>query len=62
MDLKWEDKIEDKGKHRKFENFWKGPYKISTYHGNNTFTLQDMDGQLYAGGHINGRFLKHYIP
>lgn len=59
--LKWVAKIEDKGKHDKFENLWKETYKISVYHGNNTFIFQEMDVQLYAGGHVNGRFLKHYI-
>eukprot|EP00253_Pinus_taeda_P016277 PITA_16277 len=31
--LRWDARHEDKGKHGKFENLWKGPYKIATYHG-----------------------------
>jgi hypothetical protein len=58
--LKWEAKIEEKGKHGKFENLWKGPYLISAFHGNNTYILQEVDGSQYAGGPVNGRFLKHY--
>ena len=58
--LKWEDTIEEKGKHGKFENLWKGPYQISAFHGNNTYILQEIDGTPYAGGPVNGRFLKHY--
>ena len=47
-------------KHGKFENLWKGPYQISAFHGNNTYILQEIDGTPYAGGPVNGRFLKHY--
>ena len=31
--LKWDARNEDKGKHGKFDNLWKGPYKISAYRG-----------------------------
>eukprot|EP00253_Pinus_taeda_P010803 PITA_10803 len=58
--LKWEARIEEKGKHGKFKNLWKGPYLISAYHGSNTYILQELDGSPYAGGPVNGRFLKHY--
>ncbi len=37
--LKWEAKIKEKGKHGKFENLWKGPFKIVGFHGNNTYIL-----------------------
>ena len=37
--LKWEARIEEKGKYGKFENLWKGPFKIATFHGNNTYIL-----------------------
>ena len=57
--LKWEARIEEKGKHGKFENIWKGPFKVAAFHGNNTYILQEMDGQPCAGGPVNGRFLKH---
>ena len=51
---------QQKGKHGKFENLWKGPFKIAGFHGNNTYILQKIYGGSYAGGPINGRFLKHY--
>ena len=57
--LKWEAGIEEKGKHGKFENIWKGPFKVAAFHGNNTYILQEMDGQPCAGGPVSGRFLKH---
>ena len=58
--LKWEAIIEEKGKHGKFENLWKGHFKVVAFHGNNTYILQEIDGKPYAGGLVNGRFLKHY--
>lgn len=58
--LKWEVKIEEKGKHGKFENLWKGPFNIVGFHGNNTCILQEIDGGSYARGPVNGKSLKHY--
>ena len=37
--LKWDAKYEDKGKHGKFDNLWKGPFRVSTFLGNNSFFL-----------------------
>ena len=37
--LKWDSRHEDKGKHGKFENLWKGPYQIAEDHGNNSYSL-----------------------
>ena len=31
--LKWDARNEDKGKHGKFKNLWKGPFKIAAYQG-----------------------------
>ena len=31
--LKWDARNEEKGKHGKFENLWKGPFKIAAYRG-----------------------------
>ena len=58
--LKWEARIEEKEKHCKFENIWKGPFRVATFYGNNTYILQEMDGQPCAGGLVSDRFLKHY--
>jgi hypothetical protein len=43
--LRWDARIEEKGKNSKFENLWKGPYKVATYHGNNAFFLEDLNGE-----------------
>lgn len=58
--LKWDARNEDKGKHDKFENLWKGPYKIATYCGQNAFLLNEMNGDECPGRLINGQLLKRY--
>eukprot|EP00253_Pinus_taeda_P004979 PITA_04979 len=58
--LKWDARNEEKGKHGKFENIWKGMYKTATYQGQNAFLLQDLNGEDYPGGLVNGRLLKRY--
>eukprot|EP00253_Pinus_taeda_P009672 PITA_09672 len=58
--LKWDARNEEKGKHGKFENLWKGPFKITIYWGQNAFLLKEMNGEDCLGGPINGRLLKRY--
>eukprot|EP00253_Pinus_taeda_P028217 PITA_28217 len=43
--LKWDARNEEKGKHGKFENLWKGPFKIVAYRGQNAFLLKEMNGE-----------------
>ena len=59
--LKWDSRREDKGKHGKFENLWKGPYIIHSIRGHKAFFLQGLNGEELFGGPINGRMLKHYF-
>ena len=59
--LKWDAPHEDKGKHRKFNHLWVGPYLIVAHRGDNAFILQYPDGSQYERGTVNGRFLKHYL-
>lgn len=47
--LKWDTINEEKGKHGKFENIWKGPFRIATCQGENAFILQEMNGEYYPG-------------
>ena len=56
--LKWDARNEEKGKHGKFENLWKGPFKIAAYRGQNAFLLKEINGEDCPGGPINGRLLK----
>eukprot|EP00253_Pinus_taeda_P021285 PITA_21285 len=58
--LRWDARHEDKGKHGKFENLWKGPYKIAAYRDQNAFLLKEMNDDEYPGGPINGWLLKRY--
>ena len=59
--LKWDARHEDKGKHRKFDHLWRGPYLITKNHGNNSYSLQGFDGDPFSARLVNGRCLKHYI-
>ena len=61
MVLKWDSRREEKGKHGKFENLWKGPYVIHSIRGHNAFFLQELNGEEVLGGPVNGRMLKHYF-
>ena len=59
--LKWDARNEDKGKHGKFDHLWTGPYKVSTYCGDNAYFLKGPDGECIGWGLVNGRFLKRYL-
>ena len=61
MVLKWDSRHEDKGKHGKFYELWKGPYSICSFLGRNAYFLEDSEGNRVGIGPINGRFLKHYL-
>jgi len=58
--LRWDARREDKGKHGKFDNFWFGPFSIVEVKGNNTFILQNLEGQYFPLP-VNGKYLNHYI-
>ena len=60
MVLKWDARYEDKGKHGKFDELWKGPYSICAFAGRNAYFLEDSEGNRVGDGPINGRFLKYY--
>ena len=59
--LKWDARHEDKGKHGKFDELWKGPYSICSFSGRNAYFLEDSEGKRVGIGPVNGRFLKHYL-
>ena len=59
--LKWDARYEDKGKHGKFNNLWKGPYTIFSFCGKNSYFLKDSEGLQVGIGPVNGKFLKHYL-
>jgi hypothetical protein len=56
--LKWDAPKQDKGKHNKFDALWIGPFKISEVSSNNTYRLQDLEGEEVFNSPVNGHFLK----
>jgi hypothetical protein len=59
--LKWDAPKQDRGKHGKFEALWIKPFKISEKFTNNTYKLQNLEGDEFFGGPVNGHFLKNLI-
>ena len=59
--LRWDAVREEKGKHGKFNNLWKGPYKVAAFAGKNAYMLEEVEGGCVLGAPINGRLLKHYF-
>ena len=59
--LKWDDVRQDKGKNGKFESLWIGPFVIAQVQKNNTFKLQNLEGEEVFDGLVNGQFLKLYF-
>jgi len=42
--LRWDSRREDLDKHGKFDHLWLGSYNIATIEGNNSFSLQNLEG------------------
>lgn len=61
MVLKWDAVREDKGKHKKINHLWKGPYKVATFAGSNAYMLEEVVDGCVLGAPVNGRLLKHYF-
>ena len=59
--LLWDAPHEEKGKHGKFNHLWKRPYKIASFRGNNSYVLDEMEGDLVSRALVTGRLLKHYF-
>jgi hypothetical protein len=59
--LKWDTLRQEKGKHDKFYSLWTGPFMITQVQDNNTFILQNLEGDEVFSGPVNGRFLKLYF-
>ena len=56
--LKWDAPKKDKGKHNKLKSLWIGPFKISKVFSNNTYQLQELEGEEVFSSLVNGHFLK----
>ena len=59
--LKWDTVRKDKGKHGKFDSLWIGPFVISQIQNNNTFKLQNLEGEEVFDGPLNGQFFKLFF-
>ena len=55
--LKWDAQNEDKGKHVKFKHLQKGSYQIVEDQGNNSYVLQEANGDSFPGGLSMAGFL-----
>ncbi|XP_059070704.1 uncharacterized protein LOC131860321 [Cryptomeria japonica] len=56
--LKWNSKDQDKGKHEKFEALWLGPYIVINKGGENSYFLQNTDGEIQEFP-VHAQYLKH---
>jgi len=56
--LNWDAPRQDRGKHNKFDSLWIGPFKIYEVFSNDTYKLQDLEGEAVFNGLVNGHFLK----
>lgn len=44
--LQWNAKGQDKGKHKKFESLWIGPFVVCDPNGKNSYFLQTMNSEI----------------
>ena len=58
--LLWNARTEDKGKHDKFDPIWLGPYSVFIMHGEDSYFLSDVTGDILEFP-IHGQFLKRYF-
>ena len=58
--LLWDKRREKPGKHGKFDSLWMGPYIIHDVAGDNSFYLNDMDGEKQSLP-VNGQILKLFF-
>ena len=57
--VRWDAHRDEKPKHGKFDHLWLGPFRIVRSLENNTFVLQNLEGDELAVP-VNGRFLKNF--
>jgi hypothetical protein len=60
MILMWNARLEDKGKHGKFDPIWLGPYCICDTNGENSYFLKDLTRDVLELP-VHGQFLKRYF-
>ena len=60
MILMWNARLEDKGKHSKFDPIRLGPYCICGTNGEDSYFLKDLTGDILEFP-VHGQFLKRYF-
>ena len=60
MVLMWNARLEDKGKHGKFDPIWLGPYLIDSNWGDDSYLLKELSGGILELP-VHGQFLKGYF-
>ena len=58
--LMWNARLQDKGKHGKFDPIWLGPYLIDSSWGNDSYFIKDLSGNLLELP-VHGQFMKRYF-
>ena len=58
--LMWNARIEDKGKHGKFDPIWLDPYLIEASWGEDSYLVKDLPGNILELV-VHGQFLKRYF-
>jgi hypothetical protein len=59
--LKWDAPRKDKGKNEKFESLWIDPFKCFENVPNNTYRLDNLEGNEVFNGPVNGHFVKNFF-
>ena len=60
MILMWNSRMEDKGKHGKFDPIWLGPYLIENTWGEYSYIIKDLSENILELS-VHGQFLKRYF-
>jgi len=58
--LKWDKMSEPKGKHKKFQHLWLGPFQVEEKISQGTYRLRTLQGETEKI-HVNGQHLKRYF-
>ena len=58
--LMWNARLQEKGKHGKFDPIWLGPYLIDSLWGDDSYFVKDLSGS-FLGLPVHGQFLKRYF-
>lgn len=58
--LQWNAKGHDKGKHKKFESLWIGPFVVYDVNGKDSYFLKSINDEVQEFP-VHGQFLKHYF-